>query len=108
MAKPKLFAYPREFNSKEKLQARFGGLSVEPPYISKHEDVRVRRPNDHLIQDALQKARERFEQDLLLKKQNESAQKEELARIEAMNDLYYKDVEAQRSFIRDQNLQALL
>ena len=78
-------------DKKRDLMAKFA--HDEPPYLKKHQDTRVRLPNPVLVQDALEGARKRFEEQLLKERQREERIELEGQRFEEDHKTYYEEVE---------------
>jgi hypothetical protein len=55
------------FDRKEVLQAKLQ-THYDPVFFNTHKTVFVRKPNELLVHDALEKARRRFEEQLMLKR----------------------------------------
>ncbi len=56
-------------------------------------DVRVRKPNDTNVTDVLEKARKRFEEQLLEKKKKDIQISEDIKRYESESKDYYNEIE---------------
>jgi hypothetical protein len=56
-------------------------------------DVRVRKPNDANVTDVLEKARKRFEEQLLEKQKKDMQISEDIKRFESESKDYYNEIE---------------
>jgi hypothetical protein len=78
-----------------------------PPYLMKNQDVRVRQPNPVLVQDALECARRRFEEQLLREREREARIEQEMRRYQDESQIYYNEIELQKLLQREQTNQVL-
>jgi hypothetical protein len=78
-----------------------------PPYLIKNQDVRVRQPNPVLVQDALECARRRFEEQLLREREREARIEQEMRRYQDESQIYYNEIELQKLLQREQTNQVL-
>ncbi|TNV82554.1 hypothetical protein FGO68_gene2673 [Halteria grandinella] len=93
---------PATFDPKHLLQARFQ-TQTDPVFFNMHKTTIVRRPDDKLVQSALEKARKRYEEQLMLKRMEEAQLRDDMRKYTEEKGIYYEEVEAQRQILKEQN-----